>query len=1004
MSQWTLDGCPSEDDIAAFVADALPADERGAFEDHLDACRGCRGVVADMVRVFDSKVSAALPEGAATPGSNGDPQRIETGTTVGRYRILEVLGMGGMGIVYAAFDPQLERKVALKVLRSHRDEDDGFSTRLLREAQAMARLSHPNVIAVHDVGTWHGRVFVAMEFVQGGTLEAWLEDKPRTWSAVWPTLLAAGRGLAAAHEAGFVHRDFKPDNVLVSESGRVFVTDFGLVRWAEADTLRPEGAPVPEEATQSAPLDSVTEPARLDVLTKTGSFVGTPAYMAPEQFRREPVDAACDQFAYCVVLWEALLGERPFRGRTLAALSAEVCEAPVPPFPTGTKVPRNVRAALVRGLAKHPQERHPSMAALLETLAPPRRAWVPWVSAGAAFAIGVPIAAMATHPQEPPSAISRCQRLEGLGEAWNDTRRSRVERALLEPGTPFAQEASARVTQALERFATDFVTAEEELCEASEAGTLDPTRAALRRRCLDERREGFSDIVTALESADARMAERAVRVSSTLASPTGCDDDARLQADVLPPPPPAILTEVESKRRTLRSIEAQRSLGQYDQALARIEGERASIEALAFRPLSAEFHTLRGRLLLRLGKYEAAAAALEQAQLDATASRHVQVSAVASVLRISALGRAEAPWSQVESAIARSQASLEAANPTPKQRASRHTAAAVAASQQGRGERAIEEYERALDILDAEREPLEWARASLQIASEKRRRGGVESALPVIRQAIEVYTRELGPTHPDLIEPHRELGVALKMLERFDEARTALQRALEITAASRGESSFVYGGMLSSLSGVEGESGNLLEALELAQRSAAVLEAAGQSTLIPDAQQAEWLTRLHRPDEAVPIIDAILQAQTKRLGPDSPGLSWIYFVRAAAEAARKDVDATREACDRAIELASPEPGSDDALTLQLDRAVHLANAGGSAEALESLQPARDVLTTAPASPTTARVYRELALREWDAGHEDRARADMRRAAAQFNALELAETAAAVDAWLSTHGA
>ncbi|MBC8071020.1 MAG: protein kinase, partial [Deltaproteobacteria bacterium] len=234
MPEAQTSGCPTEDAIAAFVGDELSEAERDELERHMDACSACQAVVSEMIRVFaGSRIPTVSPDTSITPEAEttGDPERLPTGASIGRYRVLEVVGIGGMGIVYAAEDPELERRVAVKVLRTRADGDaKAHSQRLLREARAMAKLSHPNVIPVHDVGTWNDRVFVAMELVDGWTLKQWLTEHPRSWDSVWPVLHAAGRGLAAAHEAGFVHRDLKPDNVLVGRRGRVFVTDFGLAR------------------------------------------------------------------------------------------------------------------------------------------------------------------------------------------------------------------------------------------------------------------------------------------------------------------------------------------------------------------------------------------------------------------------------------------------------------------------------------------------------------------------------------------------------------------------------------------------------------------------------------------------------------------------------------------------------------------------------------------------------------------------------------------------------
>ena len=283
-----------------------------------------------------------------------------TPTRIDRFELIRELGVGGMGAVYAAHDPRLDRAVALKVL-ARTGEGPEASRRLVREAQAMARLKHPNVVAVHEVGTHGEQVFVAMELVEGGTLADWLRGGPRPWREVLALLIPAGRGLAAAHAAGLVHRDFKPANVLLGADGRALVSDFGLAR-AGAE---PGAQPLPGEAEATADLQRPLVEAHL---TRTGALLGTPAYMAPEQFRGEMATARSDVFAFCVVVWEAIFGQRPFTGATIADLFHAVDHGAISPPPRAIRVPSPLRRELRRGLATNPADRHPSMPELLAAL------------------------------------------------------------------------------------------------------------------------------------------------------------------------------------------------------------------------------------------------------------------------------------------------------------------------------------------------------------------------------------------------------------------------------------------------------------------------------------------------------------------------------------------------------------------------------------------------------------------------------------------------------------
>lgn len=296
----------------------------------------------------------ARPEGADF--------RLERGTVVDRYVVQGEIGAGGMGVVYAAYDPELDRKVALKLLHA-RPGSTTARGRLLREARAIAKLRHPNVVTVYDVGTHEGRVFLVMELVSGVTLRRWLRDERRSWRDVIAVLEQAGRGLQAAHAGELVHRDFKPDNVIVEAQGRAVVLDFGLARPLGGSTWGDED-PAPG--------------LRLDTeRTRTGMRGGTPAYMAPEQHAGRCPDARVDQFAFCVVAWEALLGTRPG--------TPDVSEEGARPSWPLARVPRAVRSALRRGLQADPDDRHANMQVLLQALAracvrPRRAVLLAWLS------------------------------------------------------------------------------------------------------------------------------------------------------------------------------------------------------------------------------------------------------------------------------------------------------------------------------------------------------------------------------------------------------------------------------------------------------------------------------------------------------------------------------------------------------------------------------------------------------------------------------------------------
>jgi serine/threonine-protein kinase len=328
--------CADANMLQALAAGQLDDAAREALLEHADGCGSCRELVAAVARELAAPRTTPPPaEPVEAPAPPWRPSAmLAPGTMVGRYTIERLIGVGGLGVVYAATDPELARQVALKLLKRGSEQE-----RLVREARALARVSHPNVVAVHDVGRWNDRVFIAMELVRGCDLRGWLRERRRRWPEVVDVFLAAGRGLASAHAAGLVHRDFKPENVLISSDGRVAVSDFGL--------------------------------ARSDDEAADGTVAGTPAYMAPEQAAGELADARSDQFAFCASLFEALYGAR---------LSER---------PDETGVPRTLGRIVRRGLAAAPAARWGSMAELLAALGRDRTRWPRRLAAAALAACAI---------------------------------------------------------------------------------------------------------------------------------------------------------------------------------------------------------------------------------------------------------------------------------------------------------------------------------------------------------------------------------------------------------------------------------------------------------------------------------------------------------------------------------------------------------------------------------------------------------------------------------------
>jgi predicted Ser/Thr protein kinase len=438
---------------------------QGGFRHGSAAVRG--GMIRRLLELLDSVAQADLHATMLLRTREGhdlmsavltDALALAPGAKLGRYEVIDELGRGTMGVVYRARDPELDREVALKVMRASGDAGE----RLLGEAQALAQVSHPNVVTVHDVGRVGDDVFVAMELIAGLTLRAWCEAAPRSRDALLHVFVAAGRGLAATHDKQLVQRDFKPDNVIVGHDGRVCLVDFGLARFEAAEALA----------------------------SPTRGLAGTPAFMAPEQFAHAAVDARTDQFSFCVAVWAAVYGQPPFAGSSLEELAAAVTRGAIRAPPTRALLPPRRHAALLRGLATDPADRFASMAELLAALEPtpasPRRLVAPAVIAASLAVASVAAWALLREREGPPDPCAGAeQRLAGV---WDDEVRASMREAFEQTGLPYAEVTFARTQTILDGYAAGWVVMATDACEATHV-RKQQTQEHLdaRNACLDER-------------------------------------------------------------------------------------------------------------------------------------------------------------------------------------------------------------------------------------------------------------------------------------------------------------------------------------------------------------------------------------------------------------------------------------------------------------------------------------------------------------------------------------
>ncbi len=633
-------------------------------------------------------------------------------SSLGRYVLLREIGAGAIGVVYAAYHEGLDRKLAIKLLNRRRAGRVDLEARLRREAKALAKLSHPNVVQVYDVGEFDGRVFVAMEFVEGETLSEWMR-REHTLAEKLEVFVAAGRGLAAAHEAGVIHRDFKPDNVLVGNDGRPRVLDFGLARAAErlpspaplaaderqgsgplrtslaqllhtgpasiirqaktnasapdkvltsperpqlrpvpnpsaaADpnpaTLGPQGQdPLDDEGTLVSGHDLHSHETQLDhgsefaatilsepgadhavdhdeVVTRDGALLGTPAYMSPEQFRGQRVDRASDQYSFCVALYEALYGHRPFAGKSTMELALQT-QSPVADPPPNSEVPAWLRQILLRGLSPSIADRFESMDALLAALehdpSPKRRgrllAGIAVVAvASLAFVVGT------LGPQHAPT----CPELAAVeGELWTPDRAAELEAAFVRSPLPYADAAWSGAKARLAAWSRSWAEQRVDACAATHLRQEFSVEVLdLRQACLDRGRRAFNTLTEQFASGEPSVIERAVEAAAALPDPRHCSDVNALLTGV-EAPPESVASEVAELREHLAEIETLGNTGRWQHGLALAAEAVEQARETDYGPVLAEALLVQGRLF---AESRAGTDALEalQAALD-EADRH----------------------------------------------------------------------------------------------------------------------------------------------------------------------------------------------------------------------------------------------------------------------------------------------------------------------------------------------------------------------------------------------
>jgi tetratricopeptide (TPR) repeat protein len=703
------------------------------------------------------------------------------GANVGRYIVLGTVGTGAMGIVLAAYDPHLDRKVALKLLHNQ----DATPERLQREAQTLARLDHPNVVSVHDVGLHDGRVFVALDFVQGKNLRQWMDEvaEPRFWREVVTVFSAAARGLAAAHAAGLVHRDFKPENIMLG-NGRVRVMDFGLAR-VDTETSPDDG--LAEVRTNTG------RHARLDPLTQSGAMPGTPAYMSPEQFRGQVADAQSDQFSFCVALYEALYGERPFADRSWEELRDAVTQGQLRAAPKGSPVPTWLRKVLIRGLATDVLDRFESVEALLAALADDptvrHRKW--WAAAGLVGLLCGSGWAFAHVIQPGVQACSGMDRkLQGI---WDEERRAEVGAAFAGSHLSYAGETAPRVERQLDEYLARWLDTATQACEATQRGEQSPELLDLRMACLDERLDYVRATIDELAHADAAMVEKAVSAVISLPDLGFCSDFSALTAKVRPPESLEVAREVKKIEARLRNVEIQKKFGRYDRALVSSSLLADEAKALGYEPLETRVLLVHAGLLFVQGEYQAGEAAYVRAYQLAVANHMTAEAAQASTELFGAIGDGfmGRPEDASKWAIHAEPASRAVGTTTAMGGYLRASGSVARAA--GEYATAREHLEAALKLYEEAQEEVGANTYYIQIADTMQSLGDVAQMMGAYDVAISYYSKTLkqqegtlGSGHPDVAFTLSKRGNIALITGDYTAARRYYDQSIIITENTQG--------------------------------------------------------------------------------------------------------------------------------------------------------------------------------------------------------------------------
>jgi serine/threonine-protein kinase len=700
-------------------------------------------VVSDRTReesVEDTLGGAGVlvPEDDDIPGK---------GEQVGHFTVIAVIGRGGMGVVLLGYDARLHRRVAIKLITPRLMSDPETRARFLREARAIALVSHPNIVHVYEVGTHGPHLYMVMEYVEGQTLSAMLREGPLSWREAVRILSAAGRGLQAAHAHGVIHRDFKPSNVLVGEDGRVRVADFGIAQTGET-----------EEPDTPVNVQNTLDKILAEEPDLTGNRVlGTAPYMAPEQHRREPIDARADQFAFCVSLFETLTGTRPYGRGSRSTLQRRKHSKP-PELPAGVEVPSTVRDVLRVGLQPEREDRFADMDALLTALGRERGPrWVLPAVAGSVLCLAAVGLGM-------PTRIDACADAGDVSNVWNDDVRSRVREAFDDIDVGHAAGTLLRVEVQLDAYAESWSAMAGESCAATHVHRRQSEHVLdLRTQCLDRHRDALRSTVGLLSKADRAVAKNAATLVSSLPPNRACGDVERLSARVPLPEDPARREAILDLQRELADIGVLVAGGQLHEALGRLRAASDVADALEWPALQAQ------ALMLQVDANDTDPALQEDAARRAVmaASRAGDASAEAAAWRhlLFSVGIRGGRVEEAQTLEVGLDAALARLDPDDHEHYNALSTKGALANAAGNYGQAVALFEEAIAEADRVLGPHDPRTSALRnnLGTVLLFEGKTDQALAQFETALDMVKRSLGPKHPRAAE--HQMNIAIVHLE-----------------------------------------------------------------------------------------------------------------------------------------------------------------------------------------------------------------------------------------------